>query len=67
MSDIATLFQKDPMELTTDDIKTIVARYREARASFNLGEKSAGATKKVTKPKGEKLTSLDLDDLLGSQ
>lgn len=66
MSDIAALFQKDPLSLTKDDISAIIAKYREARGNFNLGEKSAGATKKVApKEKGLKETKLDLDDLLG--
>ena len=66
MSDIARLFQEDPLKLTRDDISAIIAKYREARGNFNLGEKSAGATKKVAKaPAGPKETKLDLDDLLG--
>lgn len=62
MSDLAALFDKDPLSLTKDDKAAIVRAYREAQAKFNLGEKSAGATKKVAGPKGPKLTNLD--DLL---
>jgi hypothetical protein len=66
MSDLARLFQEDPLKLTKDDISTIIAKYREARGNFNLGEKSAGATKKVAaKADGPKITKLDLNDLLG--
>lgn len=61
MSDLAALFDKDPLKLTTDDKSAIVRAYREAQNKFNLGEKAAGATKKVA-PKGPKLT--DLSDIL---
>ena len=64
MSDMAELFSRDPLKLTQDDLAAIVARYREARSQFNLGEKSAGSTKKVAAPKGPKVQQLDLDDLL---
>lgn len=66
MSDISRLFQEDPLKLTQDDITAIVNRYREARAQFNLGDKTAGKTAKVKgeKPKVEKLKTVDLDDLL---
>lgn len=69
MSDIARLFQEDPLKLTNEDITTIIERYRLARAQFNLGDKTAGKTKKVkeTTGKAPKLTDIgDLDDLLGS-
>lgn len=67
MTDIARLFQEDPLSLTKDNIDSIIAYYREARKNFNNGEKSAGSTKKLKvasepKPKVEKL---DLDKLLG--
>jgi len=65
MSEISDLFARDPLSLTREDIDAIIARYREARAAFNLGEKQAGATKKI-KEKSDvpKITKLDLDDLL---
>lgn len=62
MTDIAALFAKDPLSLTKDDLSAIIAHYRAARAQFNLGEKQAGAAKKLSGPKVEKL---DLKDLLG--
>lgn len=62
MSDMAELFARDPMKLTKDDLKVIVARYREARAQFNLGITQAGNTKKI-KQAGPKITNLD--DILG--
>lgn len=66
MSDIARLFAEDPLNLTKSNIDEIIAYYRTARANFNTGEKAAGSTKKM-KAAGEtaKITSLDLDKLLG--
>lgn len=64
MSDLSDLFARDPLSLTTTDIDTIITRYREARAQFNLGEKSAGSTKKMAKAKAPKETQIDLDELL---
>jgi hypothetical protein len=57
MSDIAELFDRDPLLLSSQDIDTIVAYFREARAKHQLGLK----TKKVPPPKGEKIRIEDLD------
>jgi hypothetical protein len=68
MTDMTELFARDPLQHTRESIDEIITYYRGARAAFNLGEKSAGSTKKAKAaplPKGEKLTSLDLNDLLG--
>ena len=64
MSDIQALFQKDPLQLTKTDISDIIAYYREKRNAFNLGDKTAGATKKMKNAKatGEKIT--DISDIL---
>jgi len=70
MSDMAELFARDPLRHTRDSIDEIITYYRGARAAFNLGEKSAGSTKKAKAaalPKGEKLDKLDLDELMGKQ
>lgn len=66
MSEISELFQRDPLSLTAVDISEIVKYYREARAKFNLGEKSAGSTKKMKAgdPTVVKLDAKGLDDLL---
>ena len=67
MTDIARLFAEDPLNLTKDNIDEIIAYYRTARVNFNNGEKAAGSTKKLkaaSEPKA-KVTSLDLDKLLG--
>ena len=70
MTDMAELFARDPLKHTRESIDEIITYYRSARAAFALGEKSAGSTKKAKAapvPKGEKLGSLDLDELLGKQ
>lgn len=63
MTDINEIFQRDPLKLTTEDMIPLIDKYRAARAQFNLGDKTAGSTKKVksTAPKGEKLGSIDID------
>lgn len=68
MSDIARLFAEDPLNLTRENIDDeIIAYYRTARVNFNTGEKAAGSTKKMKEASapGAKVTSLDLDKLLG--
>lgn len=62
MSDISTIFAKDPLSLTREDITAVITRYREARAQFVAGTKSAGATKKDAGPKLPK-GNLSLEDL----
>ena len=52
-TDIARLFQTDPLEHTTKDIKAIIAVFREARKSFDSGVMDAGATKKLTSAQKE--------------
>lgn len=67
MTDIAKLFAEDPLNLTKEDIDAEIAYYRTARANFNTGEKAAGSTKKMKEASapGAKVTTLDLDKLLG--
>lgn len=65
MSDLAELFDRDPLTLTTEQLDTIVAKLRESRAQFNSGNRTAGKVKPKTKPQkldAEKSKSL-LDDL----
>jgi hypothetical protein len=45
MTEIAELFARDPFDLTSDDITTIVEKLRAQRAQFNLGNKTAGKAK----------------------
>lgn len=59
MSDIQHLFDLDPLKLTKDHLDEIIKKLREQRASFALGNKTAGKVKK------EKIDGkLDLKDLL---
>ena len=61
MTDIADLFARDPEHLTTANIDHIIAKYREARAQFQLGLKQAGSAKTLKSPKLTNLDDLDLD------
>ena len=49
MSEIAKLFEKDPLDLTKEDLTTIVAYMREKRIHFQ--QKQTLAVKKRTKRK----------------
>lgn len=51
MSDIAELFARDPLGLSKQEIGEIVTYYRQKRAQFNLGDKTAGSTKKMKEEK----------------
>ncbi len=48
--DIAELFARDPLQLTRDDITTIITEMRKSRHAFTAGNLKAGSTK----PKTEK-------------
>ncbi len=48
MTDISELFARDPLQLSKQDIGQIVARFRESRKAFNLGNVRAGSTKAPT-------------------
>lgn len=50
MTDLAELFARDPLELTKDDIRSIIEEMRKSRHAFNAGNAKAGSTK----PKTEK-------------
>ena len=63
MTEVAELYSKDPMELTRDDISALVADLRKRRASFKLGDKSAGKAK--ASPKA--IANLDLSALLSAK
>ena len=62
MSDLQKLFDTDPLQLTTQDIDTIIASFRAARANFNLT--GQGAKVKKEKVGATKIESIDLDDLM---
>lgn len=50
MTDLATLFSRDPLQLTDPDIRSIIEEMRKSRHAFNAGNAKAGSTK----PKTEK-------------
>lgn len=60
MSDLQKLFDTDPLQLTKDNIDTIITSFRAARANFNL----TGRAKKA-KASAEKVEKIDLQDLMG--
>lgn len=65
MTDINELFKRDPLQLSRpNDIPQIVAYYREKLQQFQLGDKSAGSTKKMKKENGPKLSTEELKGLL---
>jgi len=47
-TDIAELFARNPLELTKDDISSIIAEMRKSRHAFNAGNMKAGSTKPLT-------------------
>jgi hypothetical protein len=65
MSDIQTLFQKDPLGLTRDELREMAAYYRDKRNQFNLGDTQAGSTKRMKKASNGPKPNLDelLSDL----
>lgn len=60
MSDLSELFDRDPLQLTDQDIAKIVARMREAQAQFELGVKTPPV---APRPKKSKKTEDLLKDL----
>jgi len=58
-TDLAELFDRDPLKYTDADLPLIIARMREAQAQFELGVKAPI----VPKPKKAKATIDLLKDL----
>lgn len=48
MTDLSTLFARNPLDLTREDITTIIEAFRKARHQFTLGNVTAGRTKPMT-------------------
>jgi len=48
MTDLSTLFARNPLDLTQEDITTIIDAFRKARHQFSLGNVKAGSTKPLT-------------------
>ena len=66
MSDVSDLFDRNPLDLTEDDIRTLVTHLRERRHQFTAGNLKAGSTKKPTEKQQKvlddaKALGLDLD------
>lgn len=57
MTDLSTLFARNPLDLTRADITTIIEAFRKSRHQFNLGNVRAGSTKPPTE-KQKKLSAL---------
>lgn len=51
MTDLTEIFARDPLSYTTEggELRTIIARMREARKGFKLGDAKAGVTKVTAK------------------
>lgn len=47
-TDVTELFRRDPLSLERPDIEAIIAKMRESRSQFNLGNMKAGSTKAPT-------------------
>jgi len=64
MSDLATLFATDPLNLTDDDIDAIVKAYAERRNQFKLtGKAPTKAMKEADAETREAVKSIDLGSL----
>lgn len=48
MTDLSTLFARNPLDLTREDHSTIIEAFRKSRHQFNLGNPKAGSTKPLT-------------------
>lgn len=64
MSELSELFARDPLSLTTEDIRKIIERMRQSHAQFELGVKAPVAERKKKTAKSAGL----LDELgLGNE
>lgn len=55
--DIHELMQRDPLALSEQDLDLIIAKFRESRGAFFLGNAKAGSTKPKT-PKEKQVADL---------
>lgn len=62
--DIQEIFATDPLNLTKNDISTVVEYFRKSRGQFNLGNMKAGATNATAKKKQSAIA--ELDKLMGN-
>jgi hypothetical protein len=65
MSDLATIFRKDPEQWTKDDVARVVSRYRELKLAPKAFDPKTGE-RKQKKPRKRKVDprQVDLEDLL---
>jgi hypothetical protein len=63
VQDIQVLFNKDPLQLTEDDITAIITKFRSSRDMFNAGNMKAGSTKVAKPSKDAIVTNISLSDL----
>jgi hypothetical protein len=57
MTDLSTLFARNPLDLTREDISTMIEAFRKSRHQFNLGNPKAGSTKPLSE-KQQKIATL---------
>lgn len=57
MTDLSQLFARNPLDLTRENIATIIEAFRKSRHQFSLGNVKAGSTKPPTE-KQKKLNTL---------
>lgn len=48
MTDLSQLFARNPLDLTRDDITSLIEAFRKSRHQFSLGNTKAGSTKPPT-------------------
>ena len=64
MSDLAKLFETDPLNLTATDIDTIILKMRSVRTQFELGLKPTPVgERKTKKSQGPDISGLDLGEI----
>lgn len=66
-TDISELFARDPLKLTNGDIEVMIAKMRESRSQFALGNQKAGNMKpKKPSAASKKVAGLNLNLNLSS-
>lgn len=61
--EIADLFERNPAELTHDDITAIIEKMRKMRASFRAGDKRAGTQpRRLANKKAERIANVEIGE-----
>ena len=63
MTDLDTLFSKDPLQLTDRDLDTLIAHYRTEHAQFKIEESTGKSQKGKKKASPSASVQLDLVEL----